>query len=176
MSDDDPTGRWTASWCPQCGPDVAVDEDGCCATCGATATGTAATHAVVLLRILEFDQDDLRLWKALVEIAAASRCDGCRSGWVYSGGKHAQPPERAFVFECRAGFLGDVLAELRGVRAFVLPSAVRVSSTCAYLRDGTKVVVRREPGCAHAVKLEVVPQAVIRVATGPVNENHGGES
>jgi len=27
------------TWCPLCGCGVAVDEDGCCATCGADATG-----------------------------------------------------------------------------------------------------------------------------------------
>lgn len=31
---------WDAStvvpWCPQCGPEPRCDEDGCCATCGAT--------------------------------------------------------------------------------------------------------------------------------------------
>lgn len=44
MSDDlNPT------WCPQCGPHVAVDEDGCCATCGATATGPGADRALDVL-------------------------------------------------------------------------------------------------------------------------------
>lgn len=37
------------SWCPQCGPDVTVDEDGCCVTCGATATGDGA-DAVLAMR------------------------------------------------------------------------------------------------------------------------------
>lgn len=31
--------RRFSSLCPECGPDVAVDEDGCCVTCGATSTG-----------------------------------------------------------------------------------------------------------------------------------------
>ena len=30
-----------ASFCPQCGFNVECDEDGCCATCGATAMGEA---------------------------------------------------------------------------------------------------------------------------------------
>lgn len=27
-------------FCPECGPNVAADEDGCCVTCGATVTGS----------------------------------------------------------------------------------------------------------------------------------------
>jgi hypothetical protein len=30
---------WSATWCPECGPDVKVDEDGCCTMCGCTAMG-----------------------------------------------------------------------------------------------------------------------------------------
>jgi len=30
-----------ASFCPECGINVRVDEDGCCAVCGATAMGAA---------------------------------------------------------------------------------------------------------------------------------------
>lgn len=37
------------TWCPQCGPGVPIDEDGCCATCGATATGRGV-DAVLPLR------------------------------------------------------------------------------------------------------------------------------
>lgn len=37
------------SWCPQCGPNVLIDEDECCAHCGATATGDGATAALVAL-------------------------------------------------------------------------------------------------------------------------------
>lgn len=33
----DPSGWF--SLCVECGPNVKVDEDGCCAACGATATG-----------------------------------------------------------------------------------------------------------------------------------------
>lgn len=32
-------GHYERSLCVECGPDVDVDEDGCCATCGATAVG-----------------------------------------------------------------------------------------------------------------------------------------
>lgn len=27
------------TWCPECGPNVTIDEDGCCVTCGSNATG-----------------------------------------------------------------------------------------------------------------------------------------
>jgi hypothetical protein len=33
-----------ASFCPECGINVCVDEDGCCAACGATAMGSALDH------------------------------------------------------------------------------------------------------------------------------------
>jgi len=33
------------TWCPECGPDMDVDEDGCCVQCGATATGPWADKA-----------------------------------------------------------------------------------------------------------------------------------
>lgn len=38
-----------ATWCPECGPRVACDEDGCCAGCGATAVGDGATAALAAL-------------------------------------------------------------------------------------------------------------------------------
>ena len=31
--------NWTRTFCPECGPNVAVDEEGLCASCGATAVG-----------------------------------------------------------------------------------------------------------------------------------------
>jgi hypothetical protein len=42
-----------ATWCPQCGPRVAVDEDGCCASCGADAMGPGADQALAALRVAE---------------------------------------------------------------------------------------------------------------------------
>jgi hypothetical protein len=39
----------TESWCPQCGPYVPIDEDGCCAECGADATGPGAEGALQAL-------------------------------------------------------------------------------------------------------------------------------
>ena len=40
------TDEWTGSWCPQCGPDVSVDEDGCCQGCGCDAVGEGAEEAL----------------------------------------------------------------------------------------------------------------------------------
>jgi len=37
---------WTGTWCPQCGPDVACDDNGTCCTCGATAVGEGAEAAL----------------------------------------------------------------------------------------------------------------------------------
>jgi hypothetical protein len=34
------------TFCPECGPNVSIDEDGCCVTCGATAIGSAVNEAV----------------------------------------------------------------------------------------------------------------------------------
>lgn len=35
---EEPDG-WTRTWCPECGPNVAVDEEGLCVSCGNTAVG-----------------------------------------------------------------------------------------------------------------------------------------
>ena len=39
-----------ASLCVECGPNVRVDEDGCCAACGASAMGPWADKAVAALK------------------------------------------------------------------------------------------------------------------------------
>lgn len=39
-----------ASLCVECGPNVRVDEDGCCAACGASAMGLWADKAVAALK------------------------------------------------------------------------------------------------------------------------------
>ena len=39
-----------ASLCVECGPNVRVDEDGCCAACGASAMGPWADRAVAALK------------------------------------------------------------------------------------------------------------------------------
>jgi len=38
--------NWTGSWCAQCGPNVLVDEDGCCSACGSQAVGDGAEAAL----------------------------------------------------------------------------------------------------------------------------------
>ena len=40
------------TWCSSCGPNVAIDEDGCCLNCGASATGDGAILAHALLDAL----------------------------------------------------------------------------------------------------------------------------
>ena len=41
------------TWCPECGLGVPIDEDGCCASCGATATGKGVDRALrVLARLI----------------------------------------------------------------------------------------------------------------------------
>ena len=44
---------WTATLCPQCGPDVAIDEDGCCAACGCVAVGEGIEAVLARLRAAE---------------------------------------------------------------------------------------------------------------------------
>ena len=40
-----PEGSEGRSWCPKCGPNVMVDEDGCCLGCESEATGDGADVA-----------------------------------------------------------------------------------------------------------------------------------
>ena len=52
------------TFCPECGVNIPIDEDGLCATCGATATGKGvegiAIHVVNLRAEIERQHDDLR--------------------------------------------------------------------------------------------------------------------
>lgn len=52
------------TWCPQCGPAVAVDEDGCCAICGADAMGPGAAAACRVLTEVEY----LRTWQTWARV------------------------------------------------------------------------------------------------------------
>lgn len=45
----DPVAGRAATWCPRCGPRVAVDEDGCCALCGSDATGPGSDQALAAI-------------------------------------------------------------------------------------------------------------------------------
>jgi hypothetical protein len=62
------------TWCPQCGPGVGIDEDGCCTSCGATATGEGAEQALRLKAKLDsayeavYERRELR--EALTECQA----------------------------------------------------------------------------------------------------------
>ncbi len=49
VSDEGPDG-WTGSWCAECGPDVLVDGDGLCMTCGGSAVGPGAERALQIRR------------------------------------------------------------------------------------------------------------------------------
>lgn len=44
------SGESRGSWCPECGPHVGVDEDGCCASCGCQAHGKGADEALVAMK------------------------------------------------------------------------------------------------------------------------------
>lgn len=46
----EPELRAKGSWCPECGPNVMVDEDGLCAGCGSTAMGPGADAALTALK------------------------------------------------------------------------------------------------------------------------------
>ena len=71
-----------ATWCTECGPNVACDEDGCCALCGALCVGPGAEGALgmpsreVLRHVAQHMYDDLRMSrdgscsKKLREVAA----------------------------------------------------------------------------------------------------------
>lgn len=52
----DNLAQWTGTLCPECGPNVLVDEDGCCNGCGACATGRGVE---AVIRIIE-ERDQLR--------------------------------------------------------------------------------------------------------------------
>ena len=55
---------YTTTFCPQCGWDVKVDEDGCCASCGALATGEAVEQIASLRQQLEQATQDRDLHAA----------------------------------------------------------------------------------------------------------------
>lgn len=67
-----------ATFCPQCGPDVDIDEEGCCLTCGATAVGSAVRDIASLQAVLDAVRADCERAKevagrmASVEASAAT--------------------------------------------------------------------------------------------------------
>ena len=60
-----------ATWCPQCGPRVDVDEDGCCVSCGATATGDGADMAAA--------------WRQLAQDMGEFLSDACPDALAWEG-------------------------------------------------------------------------------------------
>ena len=43
----------SGTWCPECGQGCAIDDEGCCQTCGSTAVGDGAEEALAALRTAE---------------------------------------------------------------------------------------------------------------------------
>jgi hypothetical protein len=71
MSDD------LETWCPQCGADVDIDEDGCCQSCGADAIGEGASDAHSARRQLaQAVADKTRAEQLCVRMAALLRMYG----------------------------------------------------------------------------------------------------
>lgn len=56
------------SFCPQCGPNLAVDEDGCCWYCGATATGRALLQG----EPVEEERDHEAKWRRAAWLVAVA--------------------------------------------------------------------------------------------------------
>lgn len=62
------------AWCPECGPVESHDEDGCCTTCGSTATGPGADHAhAQAARIAELEAQVTRLQLTGTELVEQRR-------------------------------------------------------------------------------------------------------
>lgn len=79
------------SWCPQCGSNVSVDEDGCCISCGCCAVGQGADEAFATIADL---RDRLRIMARVV-------CEGC--------GCEARCGDRALCWDCNTARLSCVL-------------------------------------------------------------------
>lgn len=60
------------SWCPQCGPHVQMDEDGCCQTCSADAVGPGAWQALDALR----ERDEARARISRIREAVQKALEG----------------------------------------------------------------------------------------------------
>jgi hypothetical protein len=102
---DDPEIRREAlrSFCPQCGPDVAYDEDGCCDQCGDTCVGAAVDAFVTEREIL---REALRRMHLRSQRARGTRTDeelsdelaaGCLLGHVLSTEEGVAAAERGLA-------------------------------------------------------------------------------
>lgn len=68
------------TWCPQCGPDVCCDEDGCCINCGADATGDGVEKAHRVKKALQqivgaATSEELNAMETAVRLAPAPEKD-----------------------------------------------------------------------------------------------------
>ena len=114
------------TWCAQCGPDVRVDPDGCCATCGSDAVGYGANEAHRLaarvaelearLRMAYDEADRLRARVAEAEARYHSDVDGAIAARRVAERRVAELEARLSVYEaceyCRD--CCDQRAALRG--------------------------------------------------------------
>lgn len=67
------------TFCPQCGPLCKVDEDGCCVTCGSTATGPEVENMMCEIDQMQsqiaFLTAEVQRWKALAMICHCEKCE-----------------------------------------------------------------------------------------------------
>lgn len=93
------------SWCPQCGSNVSVDEDGCCNSCGCSAVGQGADEAHATIADL---RDRMRLCRryicrdcgcAIVRIGD-SRCEDCGKAGLLYAWTPAQASEGPYAAAC----------------------------------------------------------------------------
>lgn len=54
-----PEDKRLGAWCPECGPQRMVDEDGCCLSCGGNAIGDGADDAIRALGVLTAPKPEL---------------------------------------------------------------------------------------------------------------------
>jgi hypothetical protein len=76
MNDAQPEHGETLTLGPQCGPHVAVDEDGCCASCGATATGDGATRVLKALAIMRKEMAEIAILVDRITQIAVAKASG----------------------------------------------------------------------------------------------------
>lgn len=140
MSDE----NWSGSWCPQCGPDVSIDEDGCCAICGADATGEGAERALALREQRDAALRDLAAVRA--ELAEARTILSEAVGHEDEPGETLADCARLLVLDCdaeheRANAADKELAAVCKQRC----------EACRWWCDGIPLIAGMkptEPGCS----------------------------
>jgi hypothetical protein len=148
------------TWCAQCGPDVRVDEDGCCVTCGGEAMGAGADEAIGLRNVRvthEQETADLRVKltaaeQALVDMRAdmkAQRASLEEKLTAAREGQQRAERERATWFqwaatglakECGGGVYEATDADLREKVDARLARLARVE-------EAAKVILKRWDDC-----------------------------